>query len=163
MTHRFTPGPESKAPPREWHNDGPDLRTNAVCEVCNTGWLSDLEAAASPLVGPMIVGEVRALQTEDQKTLAAWAYKTVLLMQMVRPPELRVIPTQRFEQLHEIATRSSSGPRQLREERIGPLRDHVLAARLAVLAAEDAGHHANLDIGPVLSPVVVAVARSPGT
>jgi len=101
MTHRFTPGPESEVQMREWHNDGPDLRTNAVCEECNTGWLSDLETAVAGLIGPMIVGQPTILQTEDQKATAAWAYKTVLLMQMIRPSGLRVIPTERFRQLHD--------------------------------------------------------------
>jgi hypothetical protein len=40
MTHRFTPGPESGLPEREWDNHGPDLKTNAVCLECNGGWLS---------------------------------------------------------------------------------------------------------------------------
>lgn len=101
MTHRFRPGPESEAQMREWHNDRPDLRTNAVCEECNMGWLSDLEAAVAGFVGPMIVGQPMLLQTEAQKAVAAWAYKTVLLMQMIRPSGLRVIPPERFRQLHD--------------------------------------------------------------
>src|SRR6476659_1777493 len=68
---------------------------------CNTGWLSDLETAVAGLIGPMIVGQPTILQTEDQKAAAAWAYKTVLLMQMIRPLGLRVIPPDRFRQLHD--------------------------------------------------------------
>jgi hypothetical protein len=49
----------------------------------------------------MIIGLSTILQTEDQKVAAAWAYKTVLLLQMIRPLGLRVIPEERFRQLRE--------------------------------------------------------------
>jgi hypothetical protein len=102
MTHRFTPGPGGSTPTREWHNDGPDLKTNAVCERCNNGWLSDLEASACELAGPLVIGEPALLATGDQRVLATWCYKTALLMQMLRPKASHVIPPARFTELCDL-------------------------------------------------------------
>jgi hypothetical protein len=84
-------GPGSKAREREWHSDSSDLKFKGVCGKCNNGWLSDLEAEASELVGPMVIGEPVVLYGEGRVTVATWAYKMVLLMQMLRAG----VPSQR--------------------------------------------------------------------
>jgi hypothetical protein len=91
MTHRFTPGPGSKAREREWHSDSSDLKFKGVCGECNNGWLSDLEAEPSGLVGPMVIGDPVVLYGEGRVTVATWAYKMVLLIQMLRAG----VPSQR--------------------------------------------------------------------
>jgi hypothetical protein len=102
MTHRFTPSNGNETKAREWESDGPSLTTAAVCLECNNGWLSELETAASPLVGPLLLGEPTSLTTEQQTAVAFWSYKTVLLLQMIRAKEDRPIPVQRFRELFEL-------------------------------------------------------------
>ncbi len=57
-----------------------DITVQAVCHDCNTGWMHDLEDAASPLLKPMIRGERRDLSVAQQRVLALWVCKTVLMM-----------------------------------------------------------------------------------
>src|SRR5262249_50003798 len=71
MTQRFTPALEAGVE-REWDSDGPDLKTNSVCLGCNNGWLSDLEQAASGVIGPMIIGEPAELTNDEQRLAATW-------------------------------------------------------------------------------------------
>jgi hypothetical protein len=42
-----------------------------VCRQCNSGWLSELEAAVKPLLTPMIRGDRQTLGPEDQRIVAA--------------------------------------------------------------------------------------------
>lgn len=58
-----------------------DVVTKDVCRVCNSGWMSDLEAQAQPILTPMVLGEARVLNATDQHLLATWATKTALTMQ----------------------------------------------------------------------------------
>jgi hypothetical protein len=99
FTHRFNPGPNDDSPPREWPNDEVDLVTNSVCERCNSGWLHDLETKARPVLTHLVIGETSDLTTEDQKTVATWAYKTALLFQLLRAERARAIPPDRFREL----------------------------------------------------------------
>jgi len=59
----------------------PVLTTDVVCEDCNHHWLSDLESRASPLLRPMILGNARSLDVEEQAFVALWGVKTELLWQ----------------------------------------------------------------------------------
>lgn len=102
MTHRFTPSEGNDTKAREWETDEPSLTTSSVCLGCNNGWLSELESAASPILGPLLLGKPASLATEEQRTLATWIYKTVLLLQMVRAKTDRPIPTRRFHELYEL-------------------------------------------------------------
>ncbi len=101
MTQRFTLGLDAGKPPREWDTDEPDLKTNAVCLHCNNGWLSQLETEASPILRPLLLGEPACLTGPEQRVVATWSYKTVLLFQMLRPKSARVIPEHRFRELYE--------------------------------------------------------------
>jgi hypothetical protein len=66
----------------------------AFCHACNTGWMSDLEKAAAPLLAPLISGDrsKRELTPEAQATIAFWGAKTALTCQYVNPPESRYVP-----------------------------------------------------------------------
>jgi hypothetical protein len=101
MTQRFTPGLDGGRPAHEWDSDEPDLRTNAVCLECNNGWLSQLETEASSILKPLLLGEPAGLDGPEQRIVATWSYKTVLLFQMLRPKTARVIPERRFRELYE--------------------------------------------------------------
>ncbi len=56
-----------------------------MCQGCNSGWLSDLETTAQAIVGALVRGRGAILDGEKQRTVATWAYKTVLLFQMLVP------------------------------------------------------------------------------
>ena len=55
------------------------LTVRRVCESCNTGWLSELEAATEPLLAPMFAGLPQLLTGDTATTLATWVLKTVLI------------------------------------------------------------------------------------
>ena len=56
---------------------------DAICEECNSVWLSRLERAVKPLLAPMAVSASPAtLSPASQKLLATWAVKTVLLLEL---------------------------------------------------------------------------------
>jgi hypothetical protein len=102
IRHRFMPPQGDNSPPREWSTDVPDLVTKAVCLECNNGWLSDLEGRAAPLVAPMVRGYSTSLGSENQRTVATWTYKTVLLFQLLRRAGIRAIQPARFAELHAL-------------------------------------------------------------
>ena len=43
-----------------------------VCADCNNGWMAAVEAAAKPIVGPMVMGQAVELGAEAQTTVANW-------------------------------------------------------------------------------------------
>jgi hypothetical protein len=56
---------------------------DAICEDCNSVWLSRLERAVKPLLAPMAVSATpTALSPGSQKLLATWAVKTILLLEL---------------------------------------------------------------------------------
>ena len=56
---------------------------DAICEECNSVWLSRLERAVKPLLAPMAVSaSPTTLSPARQKLLATWAVKTVLLLEL---------------------------------------------------------------------------------
>jgi hypothetical protein len=59
----------------EWSAGGFTQTVGDVCRQCNSGWLSELEAAVKPLLTPMIRGDRQTLGPEDQRIVAAWAMK----------------------------------------------------------------------------------------
>jgi hypothetical protein len=58
-----------------------DYVTRDVCEVCNNGWMSVLEAQVQPILGPMLSDQPCVLTAVDQAAIATWATKTALAMQ----------------------------------------------------------------------------------
>jgi hypothetical protein len=52
-----------------------------VCTSCNSGWMSDLEGIAIPLVGPMLEGEAVSLTPAQQLDVATWAAKTFMVLE----------------------------------------------------------------------------------
>lgn len=75
---------------------GLDATGRVVCGPCNTGWMSGMEGAIRPLLSPMIRGyetytppktpiHTARLTTAEQEMIAAWAFKTALIIDRVRP------------------------------------------------------------------------------
>ena len=55
----------------------------AVCADCNNGWMSELEKAVQPFLGPMLLNEHAAeLATDQQRDLARWAIVKILLLEL---------------------------------------------------------------------------------
>ena len=56
---------------------------DAICEDCNSVWLSSLERRVKPLLAPMAVGaQPTTLSPGSQLLIATWAVKTVLLLEL---------------------------------------------------------------------------------
>jgi hypothetical protein len=56
-----------------------DVKVKAVCQRCNSGWLSDLEAWFGTKMLPAIAGDPVQLDPHEQQQVAIWAAKTWLL------------------------------------------------------------------------------------
>ena len=58
-----------------------DFKLKGVCSACNNGWMSELETEVRPILGPMVQDLSVQLDLEDQKKLARWAFKTVIVLE----------------------------------------------------------------------------------
>jgi len=58
------------------------LLAGKVCENCNSGWMSQLEGAARPILIPLISGaqHPRNLDSAEKEILAKWAFKTAFAL-----------------------------------------------------------------------------------
>jgi hypothetical protein len=56
-----------------------------VCRSCNSGWMSQLQMAAHPLVEPLVRGEPIWLSPEDRAVVAAWATMTAMVGEYTDP------------------------------------------------------------------------------
>lgn len=89
VTHNYIPWKASE-PAWTYKKKELSIEAKAVCESCNTGWMSDLEDDVAPILGPLIDGEERLLGATNRELLAAWATKTVLMIQQAMPTAARV-------------------------------------------------------------------------
>ncbi|MHB8463706.1 MAG: hypothetical protein ACYDH6_16600 [Acidimicrobiales bacterium] len=69
-----------EGPLRTYGQPTPELVVKAVCEDCNGGWMSALEAETKPFLEPMVRGDDIRLGEADQAILARWAAKVVVLL-----------------------------------------------------------------------------------
>lgn len=77
---------------REFTQRDFEIQVKKVCEDCNGGWMSQMEAAVKPVLTPMIKGEHPVLvSAADQELLTAWATKTAMTMEFA-PTAQRAIP-----------------------------------------------------------------------
>jgi hypothetical protein len=67
-------------PPRSMHIL--DAQVRRVCQGCNGGWMSQLEAQAKPLLEPMFDGKPVTLGADQQAVLAAWTVKTLMMLDL---------------------------------------------------------------------------------
>lgn len=75
-------------------------RVKAVCEPCNSGWMSALEGRVKPYLLPMIKGEIVEIPPEAQESLAVWTLKTALMCQVMLPQERPNLPAELFTDLY---------------------------------------------------------------
>lgn len=68
-----------------------DFTANILCARCNNVWLSMFENdKVKPLAAPLILCEpVEIVRPDDQWTLATWAYKMALLLEVAMPQKER--------------------------------------------------------------------------
>lgn len=62
-----------------------DIQVRRVCGSCNSGWMSDLETRAQPVLEPLILAkpDTRLLSPAEQRILASWAMKTTLMAALI--------------------------------------------------------------------------------
>lgn len=58
------------------------LLAGQICEICNTGWMSQLEQAAMPILIPLILGNttVIELNEKERQIVSRWTAKTALAL-----------------------------------------------------------------------------------
>ena len=152
LTHRYTPPSDSGDSVREWSAPGPDLVTKEVCEICNNEMLSDLETTIRAAVGDMVVGRPVELQSADQVSVAAWCYKTILLIQLVRPGKFSLIPRRRYAEFYRLRRPPSDARVWLGVVSQGSSVLHEVTMRvdMTTLSARSPGYFAALSIGNLL-------------
>src|SRR5262249_2198778 len=89
---------------RQWQTTRIDTVARAICRDCNNGWLAELETATLPVLRPLVTSDSEKaapsmLSVDDQRLLAAWAAKTVLTHEAVRPG--RITPDGEFWMVYE--------------------------------------------------------------
>ncbi len=65
----------------EFGGSNPHLKIKCVCTDCNNGWMSKLEGANVPLIGCLMQDVALSLDQPEQRTIACWAIKTVMVME----------------------------------------------------------------------------------
>jgi hypothetical protein len=66
----------------------PEVKTRAVCEQCNGGWMSNLEVVNRPLVGALIHDISAPIEPIQQANLAAWTMKTAMVLDAINSARL---------------------------------------------------------------------------
>lgn len=64
-------------------SDNPEVLVRCVCQKCNNGWMSDLEAKNKPLIHAMINDEPCALSGDDQTALTRWVLMKAMVLDVV--------------------------------------------------------------------------------
>jgi hypothetical protein len=64
--------------------DGEYLTCRCVCEECNVGWMSKLEAGTKPVLEPLIHDSSSPLDYVKQLALGMWATKTAMVYQCIK-------------------------------------------------------------------------------
>jgi hypothetical protein len=79
----------SSASGRErWQQKPLSATVREFCEDCNSGWMSELEYAAKPVVGPMVAGQTVKLDETAQEIVAKWvAVKGLVAVQTISVPQ----------------------------------------------------------------------------
>ena len=86
-----------------WSGIRAGIIVRCVCDKCNTGWMSDLEELAKPVISPLLLGEHRSIDTEQQLTIAVWAVKTAMTLEAT---SRRVRPFYRIQDRSRVAKAS---------------------------------------------------------
>jgi hypothetical protein len=67
-----------------------DTQVRMPCRPCNEGWMNDLEKAMQRVLPPLIRnGDGVRLSIETQAAIAAWAVKTAMVVEFLRPRDIQ--------------------------------------------------------------------------
>jgi hypothetical protein len=84
---------------QQWRQSLLTATVRVFCDVCNNGWMSDIEAAAKPVVGPMVAGRAMTLDGAAQRTVANWVVlKGIVAVQTSRTEQF--IPANRYGEIY---------------------------------------------------------------
>jgi hypothetical protein len=96
MTMTYAP-PGANEPTLTWKSVDPGFKVKDVCATCNNGWMSALEGRAKPFLTPMIQGRGRTFYDGGRRLISSWAFKTMLMFQLMEPPEDRFVPASAYD------------------------------------------------------------------
>jgi hypothetical protein len=87
---------------RGWLAGGFDHKVRQVCRRCNNGWMSQLEVVSKPLVTELATDERSApLSVGEQIKLAAWLYKTAIMLALTYAAVDRYVPRDHYRGFFE--------------------------------------------------------------
>ena len=151
--------------PRAYSPARPELIVRAVCEPCNTGWMSSLEGQVRPFLTPMVQGTDARLEINEQGLLARWAAKVAVLLEHYEPDTIILADSDK----HDIVNGSAPTGWHIRlalrgEERPPPLdfhlSNHYAAPELD--AAERATQPNSFSVTLGIGRLAIAVVGGPG-
>jgi hypothetical protein len=83
-----------------WRQKVLTATVRVFCNGCNSGWMSGLEKAAKPIVGPMVAGKALELDADAQRIVADWvALKGLVAAQTSKVD--RWIPDNHYRRVHD--------------------------------------------------------------
>ena len=71
-------------PVADWEKARHGITVRFVCRACNSGWMSQLESRAKPIIERLLDNPRVTLNTADQTTLAAWTVKSAMVFEALR-------------------------------------------------------------------------------
>jgi hypothetical protein len=80
-----------------------------ICKTCNEGWMSKLETANEPLIGPPIDGKSILLDQLQRMFVAAWSAKTAMMMDSTTQSARPLFYTE--DERHALMTSTEVPPR----------------------------------------------------
>lgn len=89
---------------RPWRMYQPQLAIRCVCQPCNNGWMSQLEAQAKPYFQPLLRGQPRVLDMIAKTTITLWIVKTAMVLEALDDEEKRIYTPEQCEQLRTHST-----------------------------------------------------------
>ncbi len=67
-----------------WKQSGHFAKVRFVCASCNSGWMSQLENLAKPILESLLESRTSALTVEDQVILGRWSLKSAMVFEALR-------------------------------------------------------------------------------
>jgi hypothetical protein len=83
---------------REWKSGTFEHTARVLCETCNHR-LGELESEVRPIVEALLAGTASSIHPDDQRTLAAWLYKTGLMVATTIKQEAASLPRAHYKEL----------------------------------------------------------------
>jgi hypothetical protein len=98
LAHRWSSGDGHQS----WKQQMLSATVRMFCEPCNTGWMSDIEAEAKYIVGPMVQGIPTTLDTAAQRAVANWTVLKGLVAATIEPRQGRPTPEGPYEGVPDV-------------------------------------------------------------